>query len=499
MLCGHDVFIYFIIEFQCPICMRRLDSIITFKEHVMVCQPCETIGGNIAKEESSQLKTNRYATAVNQSPQMSSDSDDSLDVDLHDSINSHTIQSQTGIKVYGKETWSGHKREKVDKIPYNIDGKCCYSVKGSNRQDLLTKCRDGRPWAQDSRSKWSGYSSVRYRNCAGSLSCPNPGCLFLLQYGRANKLKFDRSKVCNLCGALGEQISCSARKYIASVNATKAHIYHIGSHTCEAKALNERPVDLVSNAMNVDPQIKPSTIQGTAILSAMRSRKSWQEIDMIVKKVKDKKAISNEKIKQKQQIEPHGTSYAALCEYKKYTDQKDPFLLHTINENHQYCFKTSKQKMIMANEMCTTTTNPLQEEFCCFDGKVKRCKGHTTLTASVYHPLLQKQVVLATMECRCEDSNYVATFWREFNKAYKKANSIEQKFLPFGWITDMAGSNFNGLKEIYGEDVMNMIKGCEFHFKQSINRQSRKISDPDTFKVKLNLKQIVFFYLLLFR
>ena len=61
-----------------------------------------------------------------------------------------------------------------------------------------------------------------------------------------------------------------------------------------------------------------------------------------------------------------------------------------------------------------STTNPLQEEFCCFDGKVKRCKGHTTLTASVYHPLLQKQVVLATMECRCEDSNYVSTFWREF-------------------------------------------------------------------------------------
>ena len=96
----------------------------------MVCQPCETISGNIAKEESSQLKTNRYVTAVNQSPQMSSDSDDSLDVDLHDSINSHTMQSQIGIKVYGKKTWSGHKREKVDKILYNIDEKYCYSVKG---------------------------------------------------------------------------------------------------------------------------------------------------------------------------------------------------------------------------------------------------------------------------------------------------------------------------------------------------------------------------------
>ena len=130
--------------------------------------------------------------------------------------------------------------------------------------------------------------------------------------------------------------------------------------------------------MNFDPQIKSSTIQGTAILSAMTSRKSWQEINMIIKKMTDKKTISNEKIKQKRQIEPHGTSYAALCEYKKNTDQKDSFLLHTISENHQYYFKTSKQKMIMANEMCTTTTNPLQEEFCCFDGKVLTPKANST-------------------------------------------------------------------------------------------------------------------------
>ena len=31
------------------------------------------------------------------------------------------------------------------------------------------------------------------------------------------------------------------------------------------------------------------------------------------------------------------------------------------------------------------------------------------------------------------------------------------------------GSNFNGLQCVYGEDVLSKIKGCEFHFKDSIN------------------------------
>ena len=31
------------------------------------------------------------------------------------------------------------------------------------------------------------------------------------------------------------------------------------------------------------------------------------------------------------------------------------------------------------------------------------------------------------------------------------------------------GSNFNGLQSVYGEDVLSKIKGCEFHFKDSIN------------------------------
>ena len=43
-------------------------------------------------------------------------------------------------------------------------------------------------------------------------------------------------------------------------------------------------------------------------------------------------------------------------------------------------------------------------EYCHFDGKVKRTRDFTSLTVSVYHPLLQKQVPLAVMECKSEDT-----------------------------------------------------------------------------------------------
>ena len=36
----------------------------------------------------------------------------------------------------------------------------------------------------------------------------------------------------------------------------------------------------------------------------------------------------------------------------------------------------------------------------------------------------------------------------------------------------MAGANFNGLQKIYGEDVFKKIKGCKFHYKESINKKS---------------------------
>ena len=81
------------------------------------------------------------------------------------------------------------------------------------------------------------------------------------------------------------------------------------------------------------------------------------------------------------------------------------------------------------------------------------------------------------MNCKHEDDIYVATFWRKFNESFKLINQTEQKFSPCGWVTDMASANFNGLATVYGEDILQKIKGCGFHFKQSIERRVKKLGD----------------------
>ena len=66
----------------------------------------------------------------------------------------------------------------------------------------------------------------------------------------------------------------------------------------------ERPTDIVSDSLRIDLKMKPSSIQGNEVLAAMLLCKSWEEIAKTVKKVTNKKAISNEKIKQRQKLKP---------------------------------------------------------------------------------------------------------------------------------------------------------------------------------------------------
>ena len=127
-----------------------------------------------------------------------------------------------GHKVCGESTWENIECQKVIEIPFDIDGMKAYSMKGFNRTDLLKRCRDGGSWKKDSRTKWSRYDTVRFKDCNRSLRCPNPNCPFILKLEERNKLKFNPSRICELCGALGEALACPARKYTAYILEKKA-------------------------------------------------------------------------------------------------------------------------------------------------------------------------------------------------------------------------------------------------------------------------------------
>ena len=61
----------------------------------------------------------------------------------------------------------------------------------------------------------------------------------------------------------------------------------------------------------------------------MRKLRSWNKVEKVAKQVTDKRAISNEKIKQIQQTLPYGEGYETIREYKLYTDEKYPLLIYS--------------------------------------------------------------------------------------------------------------------------------------------------------------------------
>lgn len=136
--------------------------------------------------------------------------------------------------------------------------------------------------------------------------------------------------------------------------------------------------------------------------------------------------------------------------------------------------------MLIAENMNREGDHFMKDEYCYFDGKVKRCKNFVTLTASTYHPLLKRQVVLAVMEAEREDSENIELFWMLFNEALSQATGTKDTvFIPIGWCTDMAGANMNGLERVYGKEVLERVKSCEFHFKENRNKMAQKLKDNE--------------------
>ena len=232
-------------------------------------------------------------------------------------------------------------------------------------------------------------ASVRYRDCSGGYTCPNTECLFFKQFKYSNRTNFTMNGTCEYCSASGNHQSCSAQKYIAFSNDKEAYVYvyHCGNRTCTAKYIHKRSFDIVKDVLSKDCNITPPQIQSMNILADLRSRKNWNKVEKNAHNVANVKAFSNENVKQKKALQPSGVGFGAIKELKTYTDLQDPYLIHVINENEQYVFKTSSTQMMIACSMDTDGDPYMHEEYCHYDGdgNHKIVKAFVTLTPSVYH------------------------------------------------------------------------------------------------------------------
>ncbi len=85
----------------------------------------------------------------------------------------------------------------------------------------------------------------------------------------------------------------------------------------------------------------------------------------------------------------------------------------------------------------------------------------------MYHPLLCKQSPLAVMDCEAENTENIAIFWQIFNECLRKESGNKDiVFNPQAFCLDMAGCNREAGVRVFGEQFINKVKSCEFHFKQ---------------------------------
>ena len=336
---------------------------------------------------------------------------------------------------------------------------------------------------------------MRYADCQGSFKCTNESCPFRVEFGVVNRTKVNKDKdgttTCGICGRKTEYVPCPGRRYVRK-GKKSIKVFHWGNHTCPVISKPEKPTTKIREMLEENPKLTPSEIQSSFIMASLRKGGDWNEVEKAANRLVDKKWIANEKENIKRETRPYGENFEAVVTFKLYCDNQDELLIHKVNDRRgnpdfpSFVFKTSKERMKIALNMDREGEHFMREEYCYFDGKVKRCRNFVTLTASTYHPILKKQIPLAIMETEKEDSENIELFWTLFNTSIKKAAGDNTVFFnPTGWCTDMAGANMNGIERVFGKDALSRIKSCEFHFKESRNKMARKLGGTvgDEFKV----------------
>ena len=106
----------------------------------------------------------------------------------------------------------------------------------------------------------------------------------------------------------------------------------------------------------------------------------------------------------------------------------------------------------------------LEGEPCFFDGKAGKLKKNLkTLTLSMFHPLLCKQISLAVMDCESENTENVVIFWKVLNECIQlESGETGIEFNPHGFCFDMAACNREAGVEVFGNGFLAKLSHVNF-------------------------------------
>ena len=116
-----------------------------------------------------------------------------------------------------------------------------------------------------------------------------------------------------------------------------------------------------------------------------------------------------------------------------------------LNNQSTYVFKTSTVSVDIEKKL-----DRLGGHYLSFDGNEKRDINVTTLTISIYYPLIRKQIILTTLNCEAENKQNAEFFWRRWEEPLGDKNE-STRFNPTGIILDENSSNWKAVENVDGK------------------------------------------------
>ena len=391
--------------------------------------------------------------------------------------------------------WDDCPEENVLSVPFDVNGLRKFRIQ-CERQNMMNATKDGRPWTRWHSSSRKFFSGVRrIARCKGSHMCPAECCPFVKLQKGPNKVQF-RSEggvvVCFSCGNAADAVACSAAK-IWEYEQDAVVVMHKGIHSCQPKVKTISRQQLMK-IVKENLGVKPSKLVNEEMMKVMTADNfSWEHLEKMAESFTDLKRIHNVRAAARNLANPLGNNFEALAVFKKKCDEKDRYLIFKVNNRDlngepSYVFKSSKAMVELAISLDKDRDGPMRFEYAFVDAKHDRCRGFKTVTLWAYNDVMRKLVCLAIMEAEQENTENLIRFWQLLNEMLQDFTQMNgYKFNPYGFVADENHANWNSIRKVFGEKSLERVVSCEFHYKQSVQRQANKLGvDSTKFKLVAN-------------
>ena len=195
------------------------------------------------------------------------------------------------------------KVEKVDNLPYNIDGDSNYKLAyDPTPGNTFRSSIDGQKWSRKNKSYIGVNSPTKkrwYALCKGSIQCPNKECPFVLLSDKKNHAhvkSVGTEKFCKECEHPMVDVRCDAKKKWEFREDKYVIVRHTGTHKCPATQKPVPPQEF-RNELLKDPSLKPSTASSKILMNAVRCNESTTNINELAFNLSDDRQLRN--LKQK--------------------------------------------------------------------------------------------------------------------------------------------------------------------------------------------------------